>query len=77
MANAAPTPEQVAQSLREARAKSRKTQAQIAEECGVTQPVVHLWESGERLPKTADVRTVAKAYGLRPEQLLPAPASAA
>lgn len=61
----------VGERLKRAREKLKKTQLQIAAELGCTQPTVHAWEADEALPRTADVRAVAKVYGLRPEQLLP------
>lgn len=61
----------VGERLREARKRIDKTQAEIAEIVGRTQPTVHAWESDQTLPRTEEVRVVAKAYGLKPEQLLP------
>lgn len=58
--------------MRAARERADKTQAQIADELGVTQPLIAKWEKGDGLPKTEDVRRVARAYGLKPEQILPA-----
>lgn len=61
----------VGERLRKAREKLEKTQSQIAGELGLTQPTVHAWEVDRTLPRTEDIRAVAKAYGLKPEQLLP------
>ncbi len=61
----------IGEELRKARAKLGKTQLQIATELGKSQPSVQQWESDATLPRTEDVRAVAKAYGLDPEQLLP------
>jgi transcriptional regulator with XRE-family HTH domain len=61
----------VAERLRTAREKLGKTQLEIAEAVGKKQPTVCAWESGDTLPKTDEIRLVAKAYGLKPEQLLP------
>lgn len=61
----------VGERLRKARTKLKKTQADMAELIGCTQPSIHDWESDRVLPRTQDVRRVAKAYGLEPEQLLP------
>lgn len=43
----------------------------MAAELGKTQPTIQAYESDKALPRTEDVRAVAKAYGLKPEQLLP------
>jgi transcriptional regulator with XRE-family HTH domain len=61
----------VGQRMRRARKKLGKTQAEMAAEVGREQPTIHEWETDKSLPRTADVRKVAQAYGLRPEQLLP------
>lgn len=57
--------------LRAAREKLDWTQAEMAAELGVTQPLIARWEAGDALPRTEDVRSVAAAYKLKPEQLLP------
>lgn len=57
--------------MRAARKRSGKNQADIAEELGVTQPCVFSWESDKTSPRTADLSRVAKAYGLKPQQLIP------
>lgn len=57
--------------LKRAREKLGKTQTDIANELGRTQPTVHAWESGDASPRAKDIRAVAKAYGLRPDQILP------
>lgn len=61
----------VGQLLQRARKKKRLTQAQVASQLGKTQPAVQEWESDKGLPRTGDLRKVAKVYGLRPEQLIP------
>lgn len=57
--------------LKTAREKLDKTQAQMAELLGVTQPLIARWESGDAYPRTEDVRRVAKVYGVKPDLLLP------
>lgn len=62
--------------MRSAREKQGKTQSQIAEDLadeGIerSQPAVANWENDVSLPRTDEIRTVAKVYKLRPEQLLP------
>lgn len=64
-----------AELMRAAREKAEKTQSQLADELGVTQPLIAKWEAGKAFPKTEDIRRVADAYGLKPEQLLPANAA--
>jgi transcriptional regulator with XRE-family HTH domain len=61
----------VGERLRKARERLQKRQQDIADEVGCKQPTVAAWEADDALPSTAIVRTVAKAYGLRPEMLLP------
>lgn len=61
----------VGERMKAARERLGKTQLQVAEELGKKQPTVHAWESGQTLPRTEEVRAVAKVYGLKPEQLLP------
>ncbi len=61
----------VGERLLTARTRLGKTQSQIAESLGVTQASVCDWETGKALLKLADVRRVAKAYGLKPVDLIP------
>lgn len=61
----------VPERLRGARRKLKKRQRDIADEIGCTQPTIADWELGRALPRLQDLRTVAKAYGLKPEQLIP------
>ncbi len=58
--------------MREARERAKKTQAQIADELGVTQPAVHKWESGDGVPRNEDLRRVAAVYGLDPKRFIAA-----
>jgi transcriptional regulator with XRE-family HTH domain len=64
--------------MRKARRKLGKRQRDIAAEVGCTQPAVHAWEADLAAPRTTQVRSVARAYGLVPERILPdeLPASA-
>lgn len=61
----------VGQRMRAAREKQGRTQEDIADALGKRQPTVQSWEADETLPRTNEVRAVAKEYRLRPEQLLP------
>lgn len=63
--------------LRAAREKQGLSQAEMAARIGVTQPLIARWEAGEAYPRTENVRAVAAAYKLKPEQLLPLPEQAA
>lgn len=60
--------------MRKSRLKHKKLQRHIAKEVGCTQPTVHDWEIGRSHPKLKQIRVVARAYGLKPEQLIPAEA---
>lgn len=61
----------VGEVMRAAREKLGKTQAQMATDLEVTQPLIARWEAGNAYPRTEDVRRVAAAYRLKPDQLLP------
>lgn len=55
--------------LREARARSGESQAQVADALGVTQPCIHKWETGESLPRLKKVRSIADVYGVSHKKL--------
>lgn len=57
--------------MRAARDRLGKSQAQIADELGVTQPLIAKWEAGRSSPRTEDVRRVAAVYGIKPDLLIP------
>ena len=57
--------------LRKARQRLGKSQLAIARELGKTQPTIHGYETDQAHPHLRDVRSVARAYGLRPAQLIP------
>lgn len=59
------------QLMRKARERIGKRQRDIADEVGRTQPTVHAWETDRACPRAEEIRKVARAYRLRPEQLLP------
>ena len=61
----------IGETLRKARRKLRKRQLDIAVELGCTQPTVQAWESDKYQPRSKLVRAIAKAYGVKPEVLLP------
>lgn len=68
-----PTPGSI---MKTARERAGKSQAQIAAELGVTQPLIFKWEHDISHPRTEDVRRVAKAYGIRLDLLIPEAKSA-
>lgn len=61
----------VGETLRAARERLDLTQSQMAERLECSQVQISKWETGESLPRTEDVRVVAREYKLKPEQLLP------
>lgn len=56
--------------LRECRAKSEKTQKQVADEIGVTKSTVSLWENGDTLPDAKDIVALAEIYNVSCDFLL-------
>lgn len=60
------------EAMRASRAASKLTQADIAAEVEVTQPLIARWEADKASPPTHLVRKVARVYKLKPEQILPA-----
>lgn len=66
-----PPPPTMGEMMRAARDRLGKSQAQIADELGVTQPLIAKWEGGRGSPRTEDVRRVAMAYGIKLELLIP------
>lgn len=58
--------------LRAAREKKGLSQRDVAKLTDRTQPTVHAWEADETLPPTGMLRRVARVYGVRIEQLIPA-----
>ncbi len=67
----------VGERLLAARTRLKKTQREIATALGVTQACVCEWEKGKAWLKLSDVRRVAKAYGLKPINLIPGEAEVA
>lgn len=63
----------VGERLREARRKLKKRQVDIANEVGVKQPAVALWEGGDSGVASKHLAAAAKAYGLDVTDLLPQP----
>jgi transcriptional regulator with XRE-family HTH domain len=61
----------VGERLRKARKRLGLTQQEMADKLDCTQPTIADWETGRVLPRTQDIRAVADAYKLEPEQLLP------
>jgi transcriptional regulator with XRE-family HTH domain len=61
----------VGERLLAARTRLKKTQSEMGDLLDVTQTCICEWETGKALLKLADVRRVAKAYGLKPVDLIP------
>jgi transcriptional regulator with XRE-family HTH domain len=51
------------------RARGNRTQAEIAEAIGRSQPLISKWESGRSVPTLADHGAVADAYGINKRTL--------
>lgn len=49
--------------LRSLRKKKRKTAAEVAEACGISQSALTMYENGERLPRDEVKIRLAKYYG--------------
>jgi transcriptional regulator with XRE-family HTH domain len=65
------TPGQVMQAARLAHKPEPLTQDDIAKLCEVTQPLVARWESDKAPVPANRIRRAARAYGVKPEQLIP------
>ena len=50
--------------MKELRLEKGKTQAQIAEETGLTISAISKWEQGSRVPNALAIITLAKYYGV-------------
>ena len=57
-------------SIKIARAKAGKTQADIAKEVGVTVAAVSLWENGTTMPRAATLNKLARFLGCTVDDLL-------
>lgn len=55
--------------LKEARKKSKKTQIQLAHDCGLAQPVISALESQRTLATTETARRIAQALGVSIEEI--------
>lgn len=56
--------------LTNARKKAGLTQAQVAQELGITDSAVNQWEKGKTFPKTSLLPKLAKLYNCSMEELL-------
>lgn len=56
--------------ISELRKKRNKTQAQLAEEIGVTKLTISRWENGERIPKADKAQVLADYFGVTTAYLL-------
>lgn len=57
--------------LKAARKKSGKTQAQVAKEAGISERVFQTYEYGQRLPRVDTAIRIAQAVGCTAEELFP------
>ena len=62
--------ESLAKALKGHRERCRMTQEFVAESIGVSRQAVSKWETGAADPSTANLLTLAKLYGVSPEELL-------
>ena len=53
----------IGERLRSLREKKRKTAAEVAEACGISQSALTMYENGERLPRDEVKLRLAKYYG--------------
>lgn len=56
-------------SIRELRDRALMSRADLAREVGVVESTVYRWEVGEAVPIRRHARAMAKALGIRPEEL--------
>ena len=57
--------------LKAARRKSGKTQAQVANEAGISEVSFQMYEYGQRLPRVDTAIRIAQAVGCAAEELFP------
>lgn len=57
--------------MRRSRERRGKRQADIAAVLGTTQPTVAAWEADRTYPRSTQLRAVARAYGMKLEQVVP------
>lgn len=56
--------------LKEQRIRCKMTQEFVAEHLGVSRQAVSKWENGTSDPSTSNLLSLAKLYGISPEELL-------
>lgn len=62
--------EKFSKRLKELRAEKEITQDKLAEETGLSQAALALWESGKRVPNALAIITLAKYFGVTADYLL-------
>lgn len=67
----APAPKTPGEVLRLARERSGRSQQEVADALGVSQPTVHSWESDEKRPRADRLAEVAAAYGVDVRRIIP------
>lgn len=58
------------ETLKEHRTRCKMTQEFVAEHLGVSRQAVSKWENGTSDPSTSNLLSLAKLYGISPEELL-------
>ena len=63
-------PDNIGERLRKLRKKAGLTQEQLAEMVGVNHNAIYRWENGIDIPKTQNIKALAKALGVSEQDLL-------
>ena len=58
--------------LRQLREEAVLTQAELAEQVGVSATAISHWETGSKRPRASNIRKLAKAFGVTPQEVLAA-----
>jgi transcriptional regulator with XRE-family HTH domain len=58
--------------LKQLRELAILTQAELAAELGVSVTTISHWETGSKRPRASNIRKLAKAFGVSPQEVLAA-----
>ncbi len=58
--------------LRQLREEAVLTQAELAQQVGVSVTAISHWETGNKRPRASNIRSLAKAFGVTPQEVLAA-----